>query len=105
MCKKKNDKSSMYCNARPNHPAKRKNNQHRGLFQVNTHPNHNLPSQPVLNYAPILLTTPFTIFTIHVHTHPVCRLPLMIPNPTSAAQLNTNTTLNDAQNCPSVYSA
>jgi hypothetical protein len=51
------------------------------------------------------LTTPFTIFTIHVHTHPVCKLPLMIPNPTSAAQLNTKTTLKDAQNCPSVYSA
>jgi hypothetical protein len=46
------------------------------------------------------LLAPF--FTIS-QTQPVCKLPLITPNPTSAAQLSTKTTPNDAQNCPIVY--
>lgn len=65
-------------------------------------PNPPLPFQPNHSLPPIHLTTPFTPLTIVAHTHPVCKLPLTIPNPTSAAQLSTNTTLKEPQNCPRV---
>ena len=50
------------------------------------------------------LTRPFTALAPAFHTQPVCKLPLTTPKPTRAAQLSTNTTLKEAQNCPMVYS-
>jgi hypothetical protein len=62
-------------------------------------------SHPLYHLDPPLtpLTTPFDAPTIFLQTHPVCKLPLTTPKPTSAAQLSTKTTLKDAQNCPIVY--
>jgi hypothetical protein len=51
------------------------------------------------------LAVPLALFTTNVQTQPVCRLPLTAPNPTKAARLRNKTTLKDAQNWLSVYSA
>lgn len=88
-----------------NHPNERKRTKNRidRSSQIKAHSLH--IALPFHNRPPIPLTTPFTPLTIVVHTHPVCKLPLTIPKPTRAAQLSTNTTLKEPQNCPRVYSA
>jgi hypothetical protein len=55
---------------------------------------------------PLLIITPSTFFhhfTTPLQTHFVCKLPLTTPNPTSAPQLSTKTTLKAPQNCPTEY--